>query len=148
MTYRPKEYNNNNNNNNNNAHTNYWFFLTLPFLILTILIPDSVITKLHIFLSLSYYYRNWLFMAVHLQTVFCHCGKVKISVDSVRNVVFLWLKKPRSLASRTRFPKLFKTHTAQVASGKQRGMLSLVWNMNLQVRLFRKIFSCSSVYFF
>ena len=120
----------------------------IPFTTITIFIPDSVITKLRIFLSLSYYSRYWLFIAVHLQAVFCHIGKVKMSVDSVRNVVFLWLKKPRSLASRTRFPELFKTHTAQVASGKQRGMLSLVWNLNLQVRLFRKIFSCSSVYFF
>ena len=54
MTYRHKEYNN---NNNNNAEANYWFFFTFPFLIFTILIPDSVITKLHIFLSLSYYCR-------------------------------------------------------------------------------------------
>ena len=63
MTYRHKEYNNNNNNNsnnnNNNAQANYWFFFTLPFLILTILIPDSVITNLQIFLSLSY--EGWNF---------------------------------------------------------------------------------------
>ena len=83
-------------------------------------------------------------MALHLQAVFCHCGKAKMSVDSVRNVIFLWLETPRLFGvpdqiSRDSGPELFETHTTESAPGKQGGMLSLVWNMNAQVRIFRKI---------
>jgi len=96
------------------------------FLNLQILGPDSIITNLHIFPFLSYFFLVvdgwWLSTPAD---IFCYCREIKMFVSIVRSSVFLqlgkpqdiWHSEPNLLGHRGRAVRTHKTMTVPGQSG-------------------------------
>ena len=83
---------------NSDTHSTYWYFITQLFLNLPVLSPDSIITNLHIFPFLSYFFfivDGWCLSTP--ADIFCYFREIKMFVNIVRSGVFLQLGKPQDI---------------------------------------------------
>jgi len=106
---------------NSDTQFTYWCFSRHAFPILRSLCAGCVINNLQIFI---FFWNSFPLVAVLTPVVvFFHRGKVKMFTCTVRNVVFLWLKKCGTFGGLNRIlrgteAEFFKIHTTGTVSGK------------------------------
>jgi hypothetical protein len=114
------------NDDDNTATQDIWFIYRLCFRHLLIICrrPDSVITKLHIFLSLSYSFllvAGWWISDSYWPSLW-PCGSQNICIHCRKCRVFMTCKNLGRLVSWTEFcetrTELFKTHKTESVLGK------------------------------